>query len=999
MDIDQYKKLAFKNNTFNLKAVEMSLEESKMNAYQYLRQFQLESTGYQRFDFKMQDIYRTNKVNHGWSYVPRRWLFYIDYEFIHVGKRLDYKRSELFEKDLSYDDIINNPDLFSSSFLVYIDGELFTEGIKILCKEEKTYVIFNCKEKPADNGFTISDMLRYLNDNVDVTIFFIPNVGITNISTNAYRLRNTAAYKGLQYRSLNFSEKATYDDKTLTYVKYKDSLASKPVNVNFGEIGLFVDENTVQKTIDENPDDTTMNIQVIPLRHIFQKVKLEVGDKWFKLPMQDYPIASDNCLVFDTEGTFIHKARIRHYYPNVYSVEDVDDVIAEKELIIYVFYYKNNQSILKHINIVEVYQKYMYDYLERYRDGKIPQILVDYEPPIVDYNIKDFRLFNLTDSHFVYKVEKMREFIRADVNNFRRYLRKLDVHNNYYYVDISKINLEERLRRDNSDTGLMPREFNEDHYMFIFRNDFRGMYDKLLIHVDGIRYETLELFATDKYDFVYIPCNIIKPDSILEIEKLTEVNKEIPFTADEAHVTIDIGEFAVRNKTLYNDLFVIDNETSMYLEPHQYRIVFPFEIEYNPEVINYIKSKDGSDYYYLDISSEGKVKLVQPDKSNIYYNAGYVVTEDDITNSIYQLNIDHSDVAYDLLDGDMEIAKKVNSIKDPNTSFLFNISDGKVSIEVMSDNIATINEDEVLPDVIELSNVFLRCNRFVTVIILDEALYGRQLSLCIKKNFKIAKKEIQEVEEDLSAIEFVADSKNDRRYFRLYRNGKLVPRHLGGVRFPFDCNVAEMVVYPGFHREIGDVITVEMMPYMMNQICYMTHIPNNKVIDLRGMIDKPFDFRWHDIYINGRKLVKSEVEIITANRIKILGSESLRWLEIIENSRDKEYFGYKPVYDFMDELFDFDQEFADRVNDSIKDMFDNEEPVVENPIPLIDYILKDFYDNYLVPKFGLINPDWLQIDRKTIKTYPELLSEDECFQLNPDFGKGELKLRINPDDE
>ena len=98
-------------------------------------------------------------------------------------------------------------------------------------------------------------------------------------------------------------------------------------------------------------------------------------------------------------------------------------------------------------------------------------------------------------------------------------------------------------------------------------------------------------------------------------------------------------------------------------------------------------------------------------------------------------------------------------------------------------------------------------------------------------------------------------------------------------------------------------------------------------------------------------------------------------------------------------MFDFDQEFADRVNESIEDMFDNEEPVVENPIPLIDYILKDFYDNYLVPKFGLINPDWLQIDRKTIKRYPELLSEDECFQMNPDFGRGLLKLRVNPDDE
>ena len=157
MDIEQYKKLAFKNNTFELKAVEESLNESKMNAYQYLKQFQLDSTGYKRFDFKMQDIYRTNKVNHVWSFVPRRWLFFIDYEFINVGKRLDYKRSDLFEKDLSYTDISNNTTLFDSSFLVFVNGQLFTEGVKILCKEDKTYIIFICKEKELN---TLTDNLN-----------------------------------------------------------------------------------------------------------------------------------------------------------------------------------------------------------------------------------------------------------------------------------------------------------------------------------------------------------------------------------------------------------------------------------------------------------------------------------------------------------------------------------------------------------------------------------------------------------------------------------------------------------------------------------------------------------------------------------------------------------------------------------------------------------------------------------------------------------------------
>ena len=43
--------------------------------------------------------------------------------------------------------------------------------------------------------------------------------------------------------------------------------------------------------------------------------------------MQDYPVAIDNCLVFDEFGDFIHKARVQSFYPNVYCVENIDDIL------------------------------------------------------------------------------------------------------------------------------------------------------------------------------------------------------------------------------------------------------------------------------------------------------------------------------------------------------------------------------------------------------------------------------------------------------------------------------------------------------------------------------------------------------------------------------------------------------------------------------------------------------------------------------------------------
>lgn len=1011
MDYKEFKYNALKNNTFNLKAVEKSLDESKMSGYQYLRQFQLDSTGYKRFDFGMQDIYRTNKINHNWKYVPRRWLFYIDHEFINVGKRIAYKRSALYEKDLSYNDVINHPELFDDSFLVFVDGKLYTEGVKILCKEDKTYMIFECKEKPNEVGFPINDMREYLINNVNVSIIFVPNVGIKNISTNGYKVKRSNNYEGIPLRTLNLSDKAVYDDKTLTYVKFNNEVISTPTTVEFTTRGIYVDHDTVQYTIDSNPKDTSFTIQIIPLRYLFDKITVGNQNKWFELPLQNYPIAVENCLVFDMNGNFLHDAKVKHYYPNIYSIENIDEIIDTMEVQVYVFYYKR-ESVLKHEDMLSTYHKYVTDYFEKYKDGTINPLIKDFDPEVVDYSIKDFNNHESYDKHFRYKIIKMREFIKVDVNNFRRYLNNLGLRNNYYYVDVTNINLEERKRIDNSDTGLVLQEFDEEMYMFVFRNDFRGMYDKLLIHVDGIRYETLNIFETDKYDFVYIPCGLVKEDTVIEIEKLTEVLKEFEFTATEDIITMDIGEFAVRNKTLFNDLFLVDKETSHYLDPGDYEIIYPFEAELNDitekHKVDYILSD--SSYYQIDELTDTTVTIGKYDEIEEEATSSKIITNDEISEEgdKYELNIniENQDANFTQFNGTDEVVKYVKSKDDPLVEYCFRIRGNKVVLDILNRNSVSSVSGEIDDEIeaFSLDDVFLPCPRKVKLKITNPEYIGKQLVLHIKKNFRYAAMEVQEEPELLEPIIFSADMKNDRRYIRVYRNGRLVPRHLGGVKFPLDYSVGEMEVYPGTTRNINDKIIVELMPYMMNQVCYLETIPKDQVIDLTGLIDKPFDFKWHDIYINGRKLAKKEVEIISANRIKLLKTDSLRWLEIVENSRDKEYFGFVPVLDILDNIFENDEEFRNAVNDSINpdDMQDIEDPIIDIVVSMIDYILRRFYTHYLVPEYGLINPDELQLDVYTIKYYNEILSKDEPFLLNPDIGRLKevlIRLPINPDFE
>lgn len=1158
MDKENYKFRydAYKNNTFDLDIVEKSIEESKMTAFQYLRKFQLESTGYKRFDFKMQEIYRTNKVNHTYTLVPRKWVFYLEHEFINVGKRLAYKRSELYEKELSFDIIKDRPDLFDSTFIIFINGVMYIRGINILCKEDKTYLVINCKEEPSKDGIYIEDMRRFLEEDVNVTIYFIPNIGIKNISTNAYRIRTMNNSTGIPLRTLNLSDNVDYSN-SLMYMNHVDSVSSIATSGEITDTGLFINDDDVNDMIRSNPNNTATDITLIPLRNLLSRIPIQKGNKWFEIPMQDYPVAVENCLVTSITGKFIHNAKVKHYYPNIYSIENIDDIISTTDLYVYVFYYSNKFNQLKHLDMLATYHKYIPDYLEKYKNGTINPIIKDFDPTIVDYTIKNYHKSEEYDDHFRYKIAKMKEFIKADPNNFRRYLRNLGLGNNYYYVDVSKINLKLRRRKNNIDTKLQTIEFKEDMYMFIFRNDFRRMYDKLIIHVDGIRYEErIQVFRTDMLDYVYIPCDLVNQDTMLEIEKVVDIKKEIPFKANNLTdlIKIDIGDFAVLHKTLYNDLFVVDKATGKYLDSKSYQIILPVKFHIDDMdsdiVLDYIITESDNSYYQLAVLDHGLVELYVDDDIKTAENAFYLSLQSD-ENDFYQFDVQDNKVKFNKIDAiSGYITNKVRSL-DKQMVYQFKMDKGVVKIEISEDDGNGKTFAEGCLNLVDINEVFLPCPKDIKIRLLDKNYIGRDLSLYIKKhhNYEVIEDDVvvdetiiydsdgiphkvsilkddilsrfQDVHEcidlyfrnkdnklfkvdifkgriqtspidesevygdnilivkelytrdvannkavykialnennrltsnicltdvevhddvhledengykflimtyngrlasapinwdrdpelDFYPIVFNNKSKNDYRYYRIYQNGRLLPRHISSVYFPEYTVFSEVELRLGLKRMLGVHynIAVECMPYMMKQVCYLDSIPNDKIINLKGKIDKPFDFKWYDIYLNGKKLVKKDVEILSANLIKILKSDSLQGLEIIENSRDREYFGgLDVVNDIIDELFEKDDEFADILNGSVADnenLKDDEIPIVEVIINPLDYIVRMFY-NFLLQSFGMINPDLLQLSAYDVRTYKDLMDDYGPLILGFDiYGENRLEdektiLPINPD--
>lgn len=185
----------------------------------------------------------------------------------------------------------------------------------------------------------------------------------------------------------------------------------------------------------------------------------------------------------------------------------------------------------------------------------------------------------------------------------------------------------------------------------------------------------------------------------------------------------------------------------------------------------------------------------------------------------------------------------------------------------------------------------------------------------------------------------------------------------------------------------------------MKQVYYKKRIEQFKMVELDGYIDKPFDLRWHDVYINGRKLNKDNIEVISSNKIIVKNVRSTKNFEIVENSRDKEYFGYVTIEDIIDKLIDADDEFRENIEKTIAEIIDDEEDILEGGLTIIDYLLYSFYYDYLVPNYGLINPNELQLDVATQEFYHQIM-DGEPFLFNPDYGRlNAMILPLNPDDD
>ena len=219
---------------------------------------------------------------------------------------------------------------------------------------------------------------------------------------------------------------------------------------------------------------------------------------------------------------------------------------------------------------------------------------------------------------------------------------------------------------------------------------------------------------------------------------------------------------------------------------------------------------------------------------------------------------------------------------------------------------------------------------------------------------------------------------NDKKNILLYRNGRLIPQKLRKYEFSDTSSgphkvTALMKVFP----EDEYTLIYNTNKYFM--VYFQRKINEKGIVNLTGKINKPLDFKWYDIYLNGLRLHESNIEIVGPYIFLLKNVPTLTNLEIYQKNLDSlNWDNDYPTDDISSKIFD---EIVNDLEDKL--------PVIEDIIPdLIDDMLVElieFFDEYLWSTIKFINPDLNQITQIMIDKYPTLFIDDNNLMLNPDY--------------
>lgn len=234
-------------------------------------------------------------------------------------------------------------------------------------------------------------------------------------------------------------------------------------------------------------------------------------------------------------------------------------------------------------------------------------------------------------------------------------------------------------------------------------------------------------------------------------------------------------------------------------------------------------------------------------------------------------------------------------------------------------------------------------------------------------------------------------------HFRVFINGRKMPQNCNYIRYIDNENSGdypEIIVNTVIKRERGDSVVFDYSPLKLNQVYFKRSIPVNGIIDLKGIIKKPFDLRWYEMYLNGIRVNRNMIEVLTATKIRFKKEAVIAVLDRDKESGEPYEYGLKTLKNLEILERDFNQDdvfvlplsktFGDRIYEDVKHHWndvvipDEEYDIDEDQWHEVD--IEFTYFVYL-HKTMFINPNINQLTPQIKRFFPTLLDETETILL------------------
>lgn len=874
MTDEELRRSLLQNNNFDEDVLSSVLNKIRQQSFHYLHDIQKKTHNYTRYDFKASELKLSvvNKTGKTKYQKARKYIVNIKKNFISESHRLKFKKSEFFNKEVSMFDISSNPEIFSSAYMVFVDGR-FIDCTNIVCRDDTTVLIFDTNEFGNTAGLPISYIENMISTNSDISVLFIPNCAYGVLNTNHYVIKKYENYLALTKFDIQGS--LTDDSTYISFINENNLLYSSIVcdTTNTEDMLRFYAGNDVLPY-----DSKYIHLNVFGFRHLYDIIDLPAGEEYFQIELQKMPIPVKNIIPFrDIDGKkyFAHDVTFELKYPNIYRISNNINTLAPLQL--YVLYFDDTEEIdvLGQVNELAVYFDNVPDTLSKFKDGTIPALISSYNPKEYIYSLKDYFTSQFANLPLNYKLDTLEEFLNLNPNLMIKYFKDL-LSKDTYILDVSETDISGKYRLDNHTEVLdveSQETFDEPRYVFSF-DDTHPLYpDYINVFIDGVLYTPDKVFTYNGYRHYYIPVSLITPTSILDVERTypymySKDSNIIENLGDVLEITLNNGKYPI----IANDIILLDSDNK-YISRDDYKLFI---------AIDGIDIEVGNTSY-SPIRDTFKIQLLNPDLINSPF-----------TVYIFKINT------------------KYEWTNESGTNFLYTIPN--------------------------------RVN-------------------------------------------------NDLSYFRIFRNGLFLPPSLYNIHINSITNNIGISLDTNLLNT--DVYTINYSPNKYREVFYSQLIDDSGIVEVTTN-EKPLDMLYYEFYLNGLKLNKTHIEILSANKIRIKNVSSLKNFMVLEKNLDPLFFTSVTLSTTLEDSLLALQELQDILN-AITPIVDTSEDMITEILSAEDQALIFLFAITLM-SILYIDPDINQITQEMVESN-DLLTLGVPFLLNPDDSdiNTETYMVINPD--